>query len=114
MHIRRTDFKVFCNDDEACLPVSLFAGAVEDLRREHGPKSAAWPVVVTTDDDTPEYAAEIAAAGWHKVDHAQLRTKERFGVWTPSLIDNVVLSYGRSFVGVYGSTSESGGTVASR
>lgn len=60
--------------------------------------------MVTTDDDSPEYTAELAAQGWYKVDHVQLGTREKYGPWMPGLVDGVVLSLGKGFVGVQKST----------
>ena len=63
-------------------------------------------MLVTTDETSPAYLAEIDALGWTVMNHAALGTKEEYGAWYPSLVDNVVLSFGRGFVGTSGSTSE--------
>ena len=47
------------------------------------------------------YLAELAAKGWHVVDHHALETKDSMGVWGPTLADNVLLSFGKGFVGQF-------------
>ena len=63
-------------------------------------------MLVTTDETSPAYLAEIDALGWIVMNHTALGTREEYGVWYPSLVDNVVLSLGKGFVGTGGSTSE--------
>jgi hypothetical protein len=63
-------------------------------------------VVVTSDDESEEYQAQVRAQGWRLVDHEALGTKREHGPWAPGLVDAVVLSMGSAFVGVEESTSQ--------
>ena len=136
MHIRRTDMLDGCPDyakpwsvfpcpflgaHRACSvpltstsPPSFFASYatahyaahLASIRSRLPAAAASWPVLVTTDETSPVYLAEIAALGWTVMDHVALGTREEYGVWYPNLVDNVVLSFGRGFVGTGSSTSE--------
>ena len=96
----------------ASYATSHFANHIASVRSRLPSSAANWPVLVTTDETSPAYLAEIAALGWIVMDHAALRTSETYGVWYPSLVDNVVLSLGKGFVGTGSSTSESSGDPA--
>lgn len=50
------------------------------------------------------YLSELQAQGWLLVDHDTLKTKERVGHWGPTLIDVVILSLGKLFIGTDEST----------
>ena len=62
--------------------------------------------VVATTDEPPGSAlhAELAALGWHVVDHEHERTVERLGEWYPAMLDGEILSRGQGFVGTQWST----------
>lgn len=38
-------------------------------------------VLVTSDEQDPAWWAEVRSLGWTWVDHEELRTVERFGLW---------------------------------
>ena len=44
--------------------------------------------------------------GWHFVNHSQLGTVEKYGDWFPIILDSVILSSGKGFLGVVYSTSK--------
>ena len=42
-------------------------------------------VLVTSDEQDPEWWAEVRSLGWSWVDHEELGTAERYGLWYVSL-----------------------------
>lgn len=108
-------------DPDRCLPLSAYALAVDSiLAQMSSPLVAASPsgdhpfdlstpptqVVVTTDSDDPVFLEAIRKRGWKTVDREiSERIRKERGDWYPMLIENVILSLGRGFVGTQGSTS---------
>ncbi|GAA5897184.1 hypothetical protein JCM8208_003749 [Rhodotorula glutinis] len=121
VHVRRGDFKAFHGN--TFTPLSSYVSAVDDIRAQlqarldlppspSKPSLRAFPVppasyaVVATTDEPPgsDLYAELAALGWHVVDHEEQRTVERLGEWYPAMLDGEILSRGQGFVGTQWST----------
>ncbi|GAA5840191.1 hypothetical protein JCM9279_002305 [Rhodotorula babjevae] len=125
VHIRRGDFKAFHGNTYT--PLSSYVSSVADVRLRlqailDGPPSSAslsgkpslrafpfppadYAVVATTDEAPGSHLhGELAALGWHVVDHKEQRTVERLGEWYPAMLDGEILSRGQGFVGTQWST----------
>jgi hypothetical protein len=61
-------------------------------------------VLVTSDETSAEWWAEVSALGWRRTDHVAERTEERYGKWYVPLVDAVAQSLAIGFVGTDGST----------
>ncbi|CAK5280721.1 unnamed protein product [Mycena citricolor] len=110
IHARRDDFKAYCSGGKIsqglCLPtLDGYAAQVEEVQAELAERGIhVRHVIITSDEDDPEWWKLVSARGWHYIDHVGLKTRERLGVWYPILIDSVVLSAGIGHVGTEGST----------
>lgn len=77
------------------------------IRTLHGKPipAADYEVLVTTDEpEASPFRLELSALGWKTINHVEMRTEERFGVWWPSMIDSVALARATGFVGSAHST----------
>lgn len=72
--------------------------------REQRHQVRALSVVVSTDVTDLGFKGELAAAGWSLLDFDDLEMKQRFGQWTPEIIEGVVQSKATAFVGTRGSS----------
>ncbi|KAF7307044.1 hypothetical protein MIND_00497500 [Mycena indigotica] len=107
LHIRRLDFKVWCNDvpiDECFAPLSVIERRVREVQDEITKRTGMIVphVLVTSDERSPEWWHDVAKQGWFSPDHTD--TKEHYGEWYPVLIDAVIQSRGVGFVGTDRST----------
>jgi hypothetical protein len=62
------------------------------------------PVIVTSDESDEAWWSQVAAKGWHRVDHDALQTAARYGRWYPVFLDAVIQSRGTGFLGTMKST----------
>lgn len=107
---------------ESCLPLSAYSIAVEGALaqlarwRTVPASSSSYPiqnssptkhVLVSTDSTDPDLLASVQAKGW-KIVTKELsdRIRAQEGDWMPTLIDTVLMSLGRSFVGTADSMSK--------
>ncbi|KAG8904306.1 hypothetical protein FRC01_008790 [Tulasnella sp. 417] len=110
IHVRHNDFLNQCGGvrlEDCAAPLSAYVRRVkqvqDDLAILHGPDSPlakVQNVVVTSDERDPEWWAEVRKLGW-------LGTKElddEIGTKYPTIIDAVIQSRGKAFVGTQGST----------
>ena len=114
MHIRHNDFYKWCDLDipptDCFAPLSAYARRVAEVRAALAARYPATApparVLVTSDDASPAFVAEVAALEWARVDHdaPEWDTEARFGGWYPPLLDAVFQSGGRGFVGTDRST----------
>ncbi|KAF8973015.1 hypothetical protein BDZ97DRAFT_1752066 [Flammula alnicola] len=111
VHIRRGDFSAFCSHsdrshDDCFPPVSAYDKRVKEVQSDlisvH--KLPVWNVVVTSDETSPSFWADVRKQGWSYVNHTEEKTLERYGEWYPPLIDMVMQSYALGFVGTEDST----------
>ncbi|KAF8497690.1 hypothetical protein JB92DRAFT_3146620 [Gautieria morchelliformis] len=110
VHVRHGDFKNTCGDtpiDECFAPLSAYARRVASISAVLSDRSLSIPphhVLVTSDETSAEWWAEVSALGWRRTDHVAERTEERYGKWYVPLVDAVTQSLGVGFVGTSGST----------
>lgn len=64
-------------------------------------------VIATSDELDPAWLGQLKDYGWTFVNHTASETVQRFGLFMPTLLDSIILSGGRGFLGVSQSTSES-------
>jgi hypothetical protein len=109
VHVRHGDFGEWCigDDKTKCYaPLRTWEKHAEEVRvelRQRGVRGA-LPVIVTSDETSETWWADVAAKGWHRVDHGALRTAERFGRWYPVFLDAAIQSSGTGFLGTMKST----------
>lgn len=72
----------------------------EELRQRYG--IDVEHVIMTSDEDDPAWWTEVEAQGWKAPDHT--KTESEYGRWYPVLIDAVIQSNGKGFVGTVQST----------
>ncbi|KAG0368351.1 hypothetical protein BGX24_002871 [Mortierella sp. AD032] len=112
IHMRRGDIWKKCssvNRAVCIIPFDLYEEAVNRARQSafqsgyiRSPHNL--PVIVTTDSDSEEDFQRIRELGWHRLDHSQYGTKEKWGFFGPAVIDAVVLAHSEVFVGSAKST----------
>jgi len=118
IHIRRTDFGKRCKHfglplEECLASLDSYATRVEEIRAElqtvphfnfTAETAAALPVLVMSDDDTPEFWGDVTGRGWVQINHTVEGTEERYGQWYTAVLDGYFQSRGVGFVGTEGST----------
>ncbi|KAJ7880783.1 hypothetical protein B0H14DRAFT_1534461 [Mycena olivaceomarginata] len=108
IHVRRGDFAGWCPTTrpvhECLAPLSAYARRVEEVREElqRARGVEVQRVVLTSDETDATWWEEVAAYGWHRLDHSA--TEETHSRWHPVLIDAAVQSGGMGFVGTELST----------
>ena len=130
IHVRHHDFQVYCEDlplSDCFAPISVIARRVQEVKEElllkHG--LDVKHIIMTSDEDDPAWWAEVYAQGWKAPDHTNTATE--YGRWCvpfsfipflassadlhpvlfiryPVLVDAVIQSNGRGFVGTDRST----------
>ncbi|KAJ7878848.1 hypothetical protein B0H14DRAFT_2711093, partial [Mycena olivaceomarginata] len=114
IHVRRGDFAGWCPTtrpvDECFAPLSAYARRVEEVREElqRARGIEVQHVVLTSDETNATWWEEVAAYGWHRVDHST--TVETHSRWHPVLIDAAIQSGDMGFVeGSQGGRRQGGG-----
>ncbi|GAA5935583.1 hypothetical protein JCM10213_003624 [Rhodosporidiobolus nylandii] len=109
VHLRRGDFKSWCDAGSGCTPT------LDAYSEKLAPLLAASPpgtrVLVTTDEqDDRDFLAGIDALGWYRVNHRMLGTpallEAQYGDaarWVDAAVDQAILSLGSAFLGSSGS-----------
>lgn len=105
VHMRRGDFVT--GGDTVADAGQAYAAYFEAVNKMQAVHRRPLPVIVTTDSDEPGLLAATDAAGWFRVDHDKLNTAIDLGPWYPSLVDMVLLSSAKAFVGTRSSTMSS-------
>ncbi|RDB28949.1 hypothetical protein Hypma_015821 [Hypsizygus marmoreus] len=106
IHVRRGDFKVWCDEDTtgcfASLPV--IARRVEEVKVELRQRKGITVnhIIMTSDERNTTWWEDVKTLGWYPIDHSQ--TGELLGPWYPVLIDAAIQSLGAGFVGTDRST----------
>ncbi|KAG0202631.1 hypothetical protein BGX31_003556, partial [Mortierella sp. GBA43] len=90
VHLRRGDIGAKCNaaNMEKCMiPFTVYADAVARARTAAANRGliARLPVVVTTDTQDEKDFQEIAALGWHRLDHDKFGTNGLWGAFGPAM-----------------------------
>ncbi|KIO25773.1 hypothetical protein M407DRAFT_75322 [Tulasnella calospora MUT 4182] len=114
VHIRRTDFKAACKGaaiKDCFASLSDYGERVkqvqEELRQRYGstsPRGKVTEVLVSSDEDDPEFWKDVRDLGWKYVDHEAMETVNNHGLWYPALLDIVIHSRAAGFVGTDRST----------
>lgn len=88
IHVRRGDFKGWCNDvpvNECQAPLSAYVRRVQEVQDELVEKKGlnSLPVLLTSDESDPKWWAEVKALGWHTIDHGPdgEDTTAKLGAW---------------------------------
>ncbi|KAJ7854740.1 hypothetical protein B0H14DRAFT_3865460 [Mycena olivaceomarginata] len=85
IHVRRGDFAGWCPTtqpvDECFAPLSTYARRVEEVREELQRTRGieVQRVVLTSDETNATWWEEVAAYGWHRVDHSTTAARPREG-----------------------------------
>ncbi|KAF8977290.1 hypothetical protein BGZ52_007188 [Haplosporangium bisporale] len=120
IHARRGDFAEYCANNFAgpklihCLPsTEQFAERIDKVQQRLTPALASsstsalaemLPVFVATNERRPEELKKFADLGWRYLDHEEMRTAEKLGVFGPMMIDQVLISNAAAAVGIQMST----------
>jgi len=107
IHVRHGDFKVYCEKTplkDCFAPLPVIARRIREIQQELLSKQGldVKHVIMTSDERDPEWWADVKKLGWKTPDHST--TEELHGRWYPLLIDAVIQSGGKGFVGTEGST----------
>lgn len=89
VHIRRNDFRKWCQDvgvpeDECLAPLSVYAKRLEQVKEELRTQkgvSDIQHVLVSSDEADPEWWKEVQELGWYWIDHDAEQTEEKYGKW---------------------------------
>ncbi|KAG8976026.1 hypothetical protein FRC05_004657 [Tulasnella sp. 425] len=102
VHIRRTDFKNWCRGaaiQDCFAPLSTYGEKVkevqEELRQEYGPASlrgTVKEVLVSSDEDDPEFWKDVRELGWNYVDHDAMGTVQNHGLCEEMVGDDTMKS----------------------
>ncbi|KAJ7824383.1 hypothetical protein B0H14DRAFT_3728695 [Mycena olivaceomarginata] len=95
LHVRRGDFMIWCNvihhmpANKCFAPLSAYARRVAQVQAELLERTGiqADHVIVTCDETSQAWWAEVSELGWLRVDHSH--TIEKYGAWYPMFIDAV-------------------------
>ncbi|EJD41495.1 hypothetical protein AURDEDRAFT_115423 [Auricularia subglabra TFB-10046 SS5] len=109
VHARRNDFEGWCGDvavKDCFASLDAYERRVKEIQAEIKKRHSVdvTTVVMTSDESDPEWWKGVRAKGWTWVDHTAEKTVEKYGKWYPVLIDAVIQSMGRGFVGTDRST----------
>jgi hypothetical protein len=102
IHLRRHDFEEFTG----LTALEFFVAALNRLRADF---EARWdlteyPVIFASDESgSSDFIKACKMLGWRHLDHEQVEDKT-FDAWWPAIIDSVVLSRAKGFVGTPKST----------
>nr|GAT53042.1 predicted protein [Mycena chlorophos] len=107
VHVRHNDFQIWCGDQslEDCFaPFSQYAYRIKRMQKLLLATKglSVNHVVVTSDENSEEFWAQVASYGYKSPDHST--TKEDHGPFYPFLIDGAILAMGSAIVGTDRST----------
>jgi len=107
IHARRADFVNWCREvpqNECFATIPVIARRVKEVKDELLERKGldVKHVIMTSDENDPEWWKEVSAQGWLQVDHTN--TTEIYGAWYPVFVDAVIQSNGAGFVGTALST----------
>ncbi|KAI8360580.1 hypothetical protein B0O80DRAFT_207109 [Mortierella sp. GBAus27b] len=114
IHVRRGDFAAYCEGNFQgpklihCLPTTdQIAERIDQVQAKLNPTmdpSKVLPVFVATNEGRPQELKKFAELGWRYLDHSQMGTVERLGVFGPMMVDQVFMAHAQSLVGIQMST----------
>ncbi|SGY20900.1 BQ5605_C016g08165 [Microbotryum silenes-dioicae] len=79
------------------------AGYKSGKNREHRHSTKSLSVLVSTDISDLGFRGELASLGWTLLEYEDLELVQRFGAWSPEIMDGVIHSSAKGFVGTKGS-----------
>ncbi|KAG0231417.1 hypothetical protein BGW42_000244 [Actinomortierella wolfii] len=113
IHIRRGDFAEYCNKafpgDKLihCLPsTEQIANRVAVIQEKYGQlhPGEVLPVLVATNEQRPEELKKFADYGWKYLDHNEIGTADKLGVFGPMMVDQVFMAHAHALIGIRQST----------
>ncbi|KAF9930151.1 hypothetical protein FBU30_000819 [Linnemannia zychae] len=124
VHARRGDFAAYCESNFKgprmihCLPsTEQIAARIDTVQTKLNPKmdpNRILPVFVATNERRPEELKKFADLGWRYLNHEEMGTAERLGVFGPMMVDQVFMAHAEGFVGIQMSTFSRVGTLRQR
>ncbi|KAF9179214.1 hypothetical protein BGZ51_005180 [Haplosporangium sp. Z 767] len=118
VHARRGDFAQYCESNFAgakmihCLPsTEQFAQRIDSIQEQH---DEILPVFVATNERRPEELKKFADLGWRYLDHEEMATADKLGVFGPMMVDQVFMAHAEAFVGIQMSTFSRVGALRQR
>ncbi|KAG0245517.1 GDP-fucose protein O-fucosyltransferase-domain-containing protein [Mortierella sp. GBAus27b] len=124
IHIRRGDFSKYCEGNFAgpkmihCLPTTeQIAQRIDLIQERLNPAmdpSKTLPVFVATNERDPEELRQFANLGWQYLDHENMGTVAVLGVFGPMMVDQVLMAYAETLVGIQMSTFSRVGALRQR
>lgn len=89
VHVRHADFKGWCDPSTAtedCFaPISTITRRVRQVQEEtlakKGVDVPSSRVIITSDEDDPNWWKEIYSLGWKSVNHTKFDTVEMYDPW---------------------------------
>ncbi|KAG0214432.1 hypothetical protein BGX33_002158 [Mortierella sp. NVP41] len=124
IHARRGDFAPYCEANFKgpkmihCLPsTEQIAARIDTVQTRLNPKmdpDQVLPVFVATNERRPEELKKFADLGWRYLDHDEMGTVERLGIFGPMMVDQVFMAHAKGFVGIQMSTFSRVGALRQR
>ncbi|KAF9963689.1 hypothetical protein BGZ65_000894 [Modicella reniformis] len=124
IHIRRGDFAKYCEGNFAgpkmihCLPsTDQIAERIDLIQERMNPTmdpSKTLPVFVATNERDPEELRRFANLGWRYLDHEEMGTAAALGTFGPMMVDQVLMTYAETLVGIQMSTFSRVGALRQR
>ncbi|KAH7042298.1 hypothetical protein BKA57DRAFT_471684 [Linnemannia elongata] len=124
VHARRGDFAAYCESNFKgpkmihCLPsTEQIAARIDIVQTRLNPKmdpDLVLPVFVATNERRPEELKKFADLGWRYLDHDEMGTAEKLGVFGPMMVDQVFMAQAQGFVGIQMSTFSRVGALRQR
>lgn len=124
VHARRGDFAAYCESNFKgprmihCLPsTEQIAERIDTVQTRLNPTinpDLVLPVFVATNERRPEELKKFADLGWRYLDHEEMGTAEKLGVFGPMMVDQVFMAHAQGFVGIQMSTFSRVGALRQR
>ncbi|KAG0249909.1 hypothetical protein BG011_008812 [Mortierella polycephala] len=118
IHARRGDFAQYCESNFPgakmihCLPsTEQYAQRIDSIQEQH---DEIMPVFVATNERRPEELKKFADLGWRYLDHEEMATAEKLGVFGPMMVDQVFMAHAEALVGIQMSTFSRVGALRQR
>ncbi|KAF9437039.1 hypothetical protein BGZ76_002160 [Entomortierella beljakovae] len=114
IHVRRGDFDQYCRENFPgpklihCFPsTEEISGRVDKIQSKNNPSGSLdefMPVFVATNERRPEELKKFADLGWTYLDHDQMQTVEKLGIFGPMMVDQVFMAHAQALIGIQMST----------
>ncbi|KAF9963592.1 hypothetical protein BGZ70_007317 [Mortierella alpina] len=124
IHARRGDFAAYCESNFKgprmvhCLPsTEQFAERIDVVQSRLNPTmdpEQVLPVFVATNERRPEELKKFADLGWRYLDHDEMGTADKLGVFGPMMVDQVFMAHAQALVGIQMSTFSRVGALRQR